>query len=102
MGRVGCRTEWTFCHTKPGTYTWGVQTINAAYEGSTFTEGPQFTVAEDDISDAIFEIKDEKLKMKNEGAVYDLSGRQINARSSTLHSLLKKGIYIMDKRKVLY
>ena len=102
MGRVGCRTEWTFCPTKPGTYTWGVQTINAAYEGSTFTEGPQFTVAEDDISDAIFEIKDEKRKMKNEGAVYDLSGRQINARSSTLHSLLKKGIYIMDKRKVLY
>ena len=27
-----------------GTYEWGVQTVNAAYDGSPFTAGPDFTV----------------------------------------------------------
>ena len=92
-GRAGHLTQWTFFPTKPGTYSWGVQTIDAAYTGSLFTEGPQFTVTEEDISDGIAEVKSEKLKAKNEGdALYDLSGRQ----------LLKprKGInIILDKQK---
>ena len=42
---------------------------------------------------------------KGEGDVYDLSGRQINAVANssffTLHSSLKKGIYIMDGKKII-
>ena len=53
---------------------------------------------EPDIDDAINVIKNEELKMKNGGAVYDLSGRQISAAAN---SSLKKGIYIMGGRKVL-
>ena len=42
MGRVGSICEWTFHPTTPGTYAWGVQTVDAAYNGSTFTTGPSF------------------------------------------------------------
>ena len=92
MGRVGCRTEWTFCPTKPGTYTWGVQTINAAYNGSTFTEGPQFTVTEEDISDGIADVKSEKLKVKNH--IYSIAGQRLLKE--------QKGVNIVNKRKMLY
>ena len=44
MGRVGSIHSWTFHPTAPGSYSWGVQTVNAAYNGSTFTQGPDFTV----------------------------------------------------------
>ena len=44
MGRVGCVRQWTFHPTTPGIYHWGVQTVNAAYDGSPFTAGPDFTV----------------------------------------------------------
>ena len=46
MGRVGNICKWTFRPVKPGTYTWGVQTIDATYTGSPFTEGPAFTVSD--------------------------------------------------------
>lgn len=49
MGRVGSVCQWTFHPTAPGTYTWGVQTVNAAYEGSTFTIGPAFSI--EDVTD---------------------------------------------------
>ena len=44
MGRIGSAKQWTFHPTASGTYFWGVQTVNAAYNGSTFTTGPAFTV----------------------------------------------------------
>ena len=44
MGRVGCVRQWTFHPATSGIYHWGVQTINAAYDGSPFTAGPDFTV----------------------------------------------------------
>ena len=44
MGRVGCIRQWSFHPTTPGIYHWGVQTVNAAYDGSPFTAGPDFTV----------------------------------------------------------
>ena len=59
--------------------------------------------------DAIEEIKNEKLKSKNE-AVYDLSGRRVNgsrvqefkgSRSSMFNEKLPKGVYIRDGKKVL-
>ncbi|MCR4920573.1 MAG: family 43 glycosylhydrolase [Bacteroidaceae bacterium] len=43
-GRVGCMKQWTFHPSSPGTYSWGVQTVDAAYNGSTFTAGPAFTI----------------------------------------------------------
>lgn len=45
----------------------------------------------------------EEIRVKSEesvSAVYDLSGRRINSRFSTLNSQLKKGIYIIDGKKV--
>jgi hypothetical protein len=45
MGRIGSTKQWTFHPTASGTYLWGVQTVNAAYNGSTFTTGPAFTVS---------------------------------------------------------
>ena len=51
------------------------------------------------------EVKSGKLKVKNEGAVYDLQGRQISAGDNfslfTFHSSLKKGIYILNGQKVV-
>ena len=45
-----------------------------------------------DIIVGINEIKNEKLKTKNEGDIYDLSGRKINGQ-------LPKGIYIIQNKK---
>jgi len=44
MGRVGSIHRWVFHPQAPGTYSWGVQTVDAAYNGSTFTTGPSFTI----------------------------------------------------------
>ena len=99
LGRVGCMTEWTFLPTKPGTYTWGVQTIDAAYNGSVFTEGPEFTVTEKDIEDGIVEIHNGQMTTDN--GVYDLSGRHIiNCKPS--NSKLTKDVYIVNKKKILF
>lgn len=38
---------------------------------------------------------------KDEGAIYDLSGRKINCRLSTVNSQLKKGLYIVNGKKML-
>ena len=38
---------------------------------------------------------------EEEGQVYDLSGRRINSQLSTLNSQLKKGVYIVNGKKVL-
>ena len=59
----------------------------------------------DDIIVGIKEIKNEELRMENEDAIYDLNGRKISAEANssffTLHSSLKKGIYIMHNKKIL-
>ncbi len=73
LGRVGTRTEWTFRPTLPGTYSWGVQTVDAAYVGSAFTEGPQFTVTEEDIALDLKDLKDPK----DPKALYNLSGQRL-------------------------
>jgi hypothetical protein len=44
------------------------------------------------------EIDNEELQMTNDGAVYDLSGRRVNM---DLNSSLKKGIYIVNGKKIL-
>ena len=72
LGRVGTKTEWAFCPTKPGTYTWGVQCIDAAYTGSVFTEGPQFTLTEEDIASGIGSIQNLIFKMISLTSVADV------------------------------
>ena len=89
LGRVGCRTEWTFYPTKPGTYTWGVQTVDAAYNGSTFTEGPQFTITEEDMASNIKDLKG----LKDLKEIFNLAGQRL--------SKAQKGVNIINKRKVL-
>ena len=89
LGRVGCLTEWVFCPMKPGTYSWGVQTVDATYTGSTFTEGPQFTITEEDIASNIKNVKNHKdLKV-----IYNLAGQQLQKP--------QKGINIINSQKVL-
>ena len=74
---------------KPGTYSWGVQTIDATYTGSTFTEGPQFTITEEDIASNIKNVKNHKdLKV-----IYNLAGQQLQKP--------QKGINIINSQKVL-
>ena len=90
LGRVGCLTEWTFFPTKPGTYSWGVQTIDAAYNGSAFTEGPQFTVTEEDIA---LDLKDPK-DFKDPQEIFNLAGQRMNKA--------QKGVYIISKKKLLF
>ncbi|MBP3711980.1 MAG: family 43 glycosylhydrolase [Bacteroidaceae bacterium] len=92
QGRVGNRTEWTFRPTQPGTYTWGVQAVDAAYTGSLFTEGPQFTVTEEDIPSSI---KAAPLQLPQRGEpVYNLAGQRLSKRH--------KGINIRKEKKILY
>jgi hypothetical protein len=46
----------------------------------------------------------EELRVKNKesaDAVYDLSGRRVNSQSSTLNSQLRKGVYIVNGKKVV-
>ena len=76
QGRVGCLTEWAFRPTKPGTYSWGVQTIDAAYTGSVFTEGPQFTVTEEDIETSLNQIRNPEIG--NQNYIYNLIGQRLN------------------------
>ena len=92
MGRVGCRQTWTFVPPTTGTYKWGVQTIDAAYTGSAFTEGPAFTVSSEE--DGISELKSERLKREKNKEAYDLSGRRVTNPVPHL-------IYIKERRKEL-
>ena len=57
-------------------------------------------IFDEDILLGIDEIKNEKLKMKNEEAVYDLSGRKI-ANSQSSNRKLLRGLYIQDGKKIL-
>ena len=86
MGRVGCQKTWTFVPPVKRTYKWGVQTIDATYSGSTFTEGPQFTISSQE--DGIKEVR----QSHEASQAYDLSGRRI----TNSHR-----IYIKDGRKIL-
>ena len=89
-GRIGPRTEWTFRPTKPGTYTWGVQTIDATYTGSAFATGPQFTITAEDIANGITSIRDNAV----EKIIYNLAGQRL--------SKAQRGINIVNGQKIIY
>jgi len=87
MGRIGCRNTWTFNPPAAGTYKWGVQTVDAAYSGSVFAEGPAFTVSSQE--DGISEVKSERVKSeKYDDATYDLTGRKV---TKTSHLIIRDG-----------
>lgn len=46
-GNAGTGTTHTLYHLPPGTYYWGVQTIDGQYVGSGFAVGPPFTITHD-------------------------------------------------------
>ncbi|MEE1005070.1 MAG: family 43 glycosylhydrolase [Bacteroidaceae bacterium] len=89
-GRIGPRTEWTYRPSKPGTYTWGVQTIDATYTGSTFASGPQFTITEEDIANGITSIRDNAA----EKIIFNLAGQRL--------SKAQRGINIVNGQKKIY
>ena len=89
-GRIGPRTEWTYRPSKPGTYTWGVQTIDATYTGSTFASGPQFTITEEDIANGITSIRDNAAEI----IIYNLAGQRL--------SKAQRGINIVNGQKKIY
>ena len=72
MGNAGTNRSMTY--TLPnGTYTWGVQAVNSAYEASAFAEGPDFTIETTGI--------DSSLSRPGEPAgssVYNLQGQRLN------------------------
>ena len=92
LGRVGTRTEWTFCPATPGTYTWGVQTVDAAFNGSSFTEGPQFTVTEEDIALGLKDLKDPK-DPEDPGDFFNLSGQRLTRPGKGIN--IEKGVKIL-------
>lgn len=73
MGRVGHCTSWTYNATAAGTYGWGVQTVDAAYNGSVFTAGPSFTIAAGDVTDGISQTSAENSRTE----YYHPSGMQL-------------------------
>lgn len=89
-GRIGPRTEWTYRPIKPGTYTWGVQTIDATYTGSVFANGPQFTITEEDIANGITSIRDNAA----EKIIFNLAGQRL--------SKAQRGINIVNGQKKIY
>lgn len=89
-GRIGPKTEWTFRPIKPGTYTWGVQTIDATYTGSVFANGPQFTITEEDIANGITSTRDNAAEI----IIYNLAGQRL--------SKAQRGINIVNGQKKIY
>ena len=87
LGRVGTRTEWPFLPAKPGTYSWGVQTVDAAYNGSTFTEGPTFTVTEEEIITSIDkgQLTIDKYDYKQSPTLFNLLGQRQSKRNKGIN-----------------
>lgn len=89
-GRIGPKTEWTYRPSKPGTYTWGVQTIDATHTGSAFASGPQFTITEEDIANGITSTRDNAV----EKIIFNLAGQRL--------SKAQRGINIVNGQKKIY
>ena len=90
----------------PGFYAFTDETIepNQAYLKPGDPNIQSVLLKFSDIEDGIKEIKNEELRMKNKGAIYDLQGRKISAEANSsffIHSSFKKGIYIIDNKKVI-
>ena len=88
---VGKGDELTISLTAAGTSWWSADNF-------------QLTLVEPDPT-GIEAIQNSKFKIQNEDVIYDLAGRKVSAGANsslfTFHSSLKKGLYILNGRKVL-
>lgn len=85
-GRAGNVCRWEFRPSKPGTYTWGVQTVDAAYTGSEFTLGEPFRI-EEKKGTAVTS----PWATTDTGTVYGTDGRRIHGKSKGIHIIKGKG-----------
>ena len=76
-GNMGTNTKVTLTLPK-GKYSWGVQAVNASYDGSKFANGGSFEVTETGVVNAISDINAETGNVKV-AAVYTANGTQIAA-----------------------
>ncbi len=104
-GNAYLNTTITLNEMRNGTYEWGVQTINASYEGSTFATG-EFAIVNGGVAD--FKAVDVAIKVVGDGIevaaeeagnvyVYDLSGVAVCDRSFDRSATvsLPSGYYIV-------
>ena len=77
--------------------------LNTGQETAQWTQAANYPVpfvaAEDD-EDGIADVNVND--NANDGAIYDLSGRKVNSQFSILNSQLKKGVFIVNGKKVLF
>ncbi|MGN1245969.1 MAG: family 43 glycosylhydrolase [Muribaculaceae bacterium] len=73
MGNAGGNKLITFFPPKPGTYTWGVQTVNAAYRGSSFAIGNSFTFTDAGVAHTAADIPAEVQHYGVNGVAIDAS-----------------------------
>lgn len=93
-GRVGSILRWEYRPLAKGRYTWGVQTVDAAYTGSTFTEGPEFTV--DNVADGITSAPG--TDNGSASAIYGIDGKAASRAQRGVHIVKDKD----SVKKVLF
>ena len=85
-GRAGSACQWEFRPAKPGTYTWAVQTVDAAYTGSTFTLGEPFHI-DDNKGTAITAPQADT----DTDIIYGVDGRRIQGKAKGIYIIKGKG-----------
>ena len=87
VGNAGGNKSITFFPPKSDTYTWGVQTVNAAYHGSTFAVGDSFTFEDSGVS----HITTDDASGEQH---FSVMGLPIDAREPGIHIVKKNGRYV--------
>ena len=73
------------------------------FDADFYSTDTDFSAYDYDDANRIGSIHNSQFIIHNEAdAMYDLSGRKINSQFSTLNSQLKKGLYIVNGKKVIY
>lgn len=95
---VAFTTDPMFTVTESGTYS-----VRAANEMGGLSAASESVTISDDVVTGIQEIENGRLKIENSaGAVYDLQGRRMESSIfNSQSSILKKGLYIIDRHKFL-
>ncbi len=116
MGNAGLNRQWTLRGLEPGTYVWGVQTIDAGYAGSEFASEQIFTIADptsitsyaDNAKDINISVEDNNLMLSSDVpqtvSLYTIDSvllRTIKLEEQVTTISLPTGIYLLDKHKVI-
>ena len=78
FGNAGCNTTVRFAPRQSGQFTWGVQTVNAAYLGSTFATGDAFAFEYSSV-ETVGTDNAEELQH------YNIMGQPVDAKEKGLH-----------------